>query len=84
MDKNTNKDDLIRLFCELVENMTDDELYDYYSNIAHETDQYFRDKDYKSMREVLTDYYILWDAEEEDLIDMVNDLTSKGKQTNEQ
>lgn len=83
IDKNTNKDDLIRLYCELVENMTDDELYDYYSNIAYEDDQYFRDKDYKSMREVLTDYYILWDAEEEDLIDMVNDLTSKGKQTNE-
>lgn len=82
IDKNTNKEELIRVYCELVENMTNEELYDYYSNIAFDGDQYFRDKDYKSMREVLTDHYELWDAEEEDLRDMVNDLISKGKQTN--
>lgn len=82
IDKNTTKEELIRLFCELVENMTDDELYDYYSNIAFDGDQYFRDKDYESMRHVLTDHYVLWDAEEEDLRDMVISLTKE--QTNEQ
>lgn len=78
IDKNTNKDELIRVYCELIENMTNEELYDYYSNVAFKGDQYFEEKDYESMREVLTDHYELWDAEEEDLRDIVNSLISKG------